>query len=403
MSVKIKISENNYNMNIDDLIVMGNRSNNSKRNFLFVSKVLGKHIEVKPNICRAIGFILSSKIFGKNYYTDLLVDFISGSKEYSREIEESMKYTFKNEEKKCVLGFAETATGLGMAVASAIDDCYYLTTTREDIVGIPSMINFEEEHSHATTHKCFPLNKDEINNADRIILVDDEITTGKSMINIIKELIKSTNVKKYTVLSILDFRSLEHKEMFSKLSKDENVDIDVLAIISGEVETGDNNIFVDKDGIEIVEEQDVIELLALERIDTVKCSYYKNSGRFGVNNKDIINLEKECEDIAETIQKLIGNKEKILVIGHGENIYIPSRVASKLKGDVYFKSTTRSPIYCSDEKGYPIKQKNIFYDKGVKYYFYNKDYIERNYDKVVLITENNLNKKLCNNLIIVKI
>ena len=407
MSVKIKISENKYNINIDDLIVMANRSNNNKRNFLFVSKVLGKHIEVEPNICRAIGFLLVSRIYGKNEHTDLLLNFMNSPKEYSREVLEVMKDTFKSTEKKCVLGFAETATGLGMAVASAIEDCYYLTTTREDIIGISSMINFEEEHSHATTHKCFPLNRDEINNADRIILVDDEITTGKSMINIIKELIKSTTVKKYTVLSILDWRSLEHKEMFYKLSKKENVDIDVVSIISGEVETGDSNVFTDRDGMEIVENQEVIELLALERINTVKRngegSYYKNSGRFGVSSAEIVNLEKECEYIAETIQKLIIGKEKILVIGHGENIYIPSRVASKLKGDIYFKSTTRSPIYCSDEKGYPVNQKNIFYDEGVKYYFYNKDYIENNYDKVILITENDLNKKLCNNLIIVKI
>ena len=47
------------------------------------------------------------------------------------------------------------------------------------------------------------------------------------------------------------------------------------------------------------------------------------------------------------------SNEKILVLGHGENIYIPCRIASYIKGDVNFKSTTRSPIYCDDVDGYP--------------------------------------------------
>ena len=96
------------------------------------------------------------------------------------------------------------------------------------------------------------------------------------------------------------------------------------------------------------------------------------------------------------------DNKKILVLGHGENIYIPSRIASYLKGDVYFKSTTRSPIYCSNEKGYLINEKNVFYHNGVKYYFYNKSRIEEVYDKVILITEDDLDIKLTNNLIIVK-
>ena len=100
---------------------------------------------------------------------------------------------------------------------------------------------------------------------------------------------------------------------------------------------------------------------------------------------------------------MIESNEKILVLGHGENIYIPCRIASYIKGDVYFKSTTRSPIYCEDVDGYPIKEKHIFYHKGVKYYFYNKSEIEKKYDKVILITEDDLNIKLTNNMILVRV
>ena len=65
MSVDINIRENKYNLNLDDLIIMGKRINNPKRNFLFISKVLGKHIEVKPSICKEIGLKLARLIFDK--------------------------------------------------------------------------------------------------------------------------------------------------------------------------------------------------------------------------------------------------------------------------------------------------------------------------------------------------
>ena len=63
MSVEISIRENKYNLNLDDLIIMGKRINNTKRNFLFISKVLGKHIEAKPNACKEIGLKLAGLIF----------------------------------------------------------------------------------------------------------------------------------------------------------------------------------------------------------------------------------------------------------------------------------------------------------------------------------------------------
>ena len=57
--MKINIRENIYGLDIEDLISVGYRVNNDKRNFLFISKLLGKHIEVKPDICKATGFLLA--------------------------------------------------------------------------------------------------------------------------------------------------------------------------------------------------------------------------------------------------------------------------------------------------------------------------------------------------------
>lgn len=387
MSVDINIRENKYNLNLNDLIVMGKRINNKKRNFLFISKVLGKHIEAKPNVCKEIGCKLARLIFNK----------------------EEKEETYKNNEKICVLGFAETATGLGIAVASYIENSYYLTTTREDIKEIKSILKFEEEHSHATTHKCFPLDKDKLINSEKIILVDDEITTGKSMINIIRELKDVTNAKKFIILSILDWRNEEYRKVYDDLVNKENINVEVLSLMSGDIKIKDTTTYIDNNDNVINDIIDVLNFNALDRIE-LKTNYEKevesyllHTGRFGVEFNEIESLESKCKDIANRLQDFIGSNEKILVLGHGENIYIPCRIASYIKGDVNFKSTTRSPIYCDDVDSYPIKEKHVFYHKGVKYYFYNKSEIERRYDKVILITEDDLNIKLTNNIIVVRV
>ena len=385
MSVDINIRKNKYNLNLDDLIIMGKRINNPKRNFLFISKVLGKHIEAKPKVCKEIGLKLARLIVDKE------------------------ERSYKNNEKISVIGFAETATGLGMAVASYIKNSYYITTTRECITELKSILKFEEEHSHATTHKCFPLDKDKLVNSEKIILVDDEITTGKSMINIIKELNKVTNAKKFIILSILDWRNEEHRKVYDDLVSKENINVEVLSLISGDIKVNDSAIYIDNNDEVINDTTYVLNYNVLDRID-LKTSYEKevesyllHTGRFGVEFNEIQALESKCKDIANRLQSLIESNKKILVLGHGENIYIPCRIASYINGDVYFKSTTRSPIYCENSDGYPIKEKHVFYHKGVKYYFYNKSEIEEKYDKVILITEDDLNIKLTNNMIVVRV
>lgn len=410
--MEINIDKNIYNIDLDDLIIIGKRVNNSLRNFLFISKVLGKHIEVRGDIVKCIGILLASAIYKQNDLTNInkLLQYIKNPENINKEIKELIdNYTFKsNGERVLVLGFAETATGLGMSVASSIEDSYYLTTTRENIGSINPLINFCEEHSHATDHKCFPIEKENVINKDRIILVDDEITTGKSMINIIRELTKVTKVRKYTVLSILDWRSKEHKNQFDILENEMNIEVNVVSLISGNIKVNDKKIYKDNSEVEIKEKAEVININMLDRITVLtegkkEKSHYKNSGRFGVSREEIVKTDNCLKAISKEIEKYIGKDEKILVLGHGENIYIPSKIASYIQNDAYFKTTTRSPIFCENKEWYPIKTKNIFYDEGAKYYMYNKEEIESKYDRVILITENDLDLKLTNNILIFKI
>ncbi|MGL4453050.1 MAG: phosphoribosyltransferase domain-containing protein [Sarcina sp.] len=404
--MNIEIKRNIYDINLNDLIVMASRANNEKRNFLFVSKILGKHIEVNPDVCKGIGYILASLICEKNKNTELIV---SNFKNHNNNLGKLLNTNYMCKEKVCVLGFAETATGLGMAVASAIKDSFYLTTTRENIISLNSILKFEEEHSHATTHKCYLENLKSLTSSDRIVLVDDEITTGKSMLNIIKELKQVTGIDKYSILSVLDWRNDEYLSLYENFKADNEVEIEVLSLISGIIKNDDETIYYDSDILELKEKVDVKDISGiLDRViyetkENKEESYICNTGRFGISYDDIVNLEKQCEKIAKVINKEIGYKKKVLVLGHGENIYIPSRIAAYLDGEIKFKSTTRSPIYCKNEIGYPVKEKMFFYDRGVKYYFYNKSEIEEKFDEIIFLTETDLNIRLTKNFTIFKI
>ena len=391
--MKFEIKNNKHNFEINDLIEIGKRTNNPKRNFLFISKLLGKHIIVKPDIVKGAGILLASLRYD-NINAENIVRYIKGE---NINISNDLNQESNNENNVLVIGFAETATGLGMSVASAIKNCTYQTTTREPVMNMNNLLQFEEEHCHATTHQCFSLLDTDFNNYDEIVLVDDEITTGKTMLNLITELRKISNVKKFTIFTILDWRTDEYLALYEDYLNNNNIELNVYSVMSGFATNEDTTVYTDNSIVEEISEKDnVIDLNIFERIKLNtsfgEVDYIKNSGRFGVKQSNIKMLEEEAKKVSEEILKY-HKEEKILILGHGENIYIPSRIASYLNAD--YRTTTRSPIYCD---GNIIKTKHSFVDRGVTYYFYNKDEIEEMYDKVILITETPIYTKLSDNM-----
>ena len=142
-----------------DLLRVAKRFNNAKRTYLLVDPLQAKHIPVSPT--RALEMMES--------LGDLLA-----------------KYPGP----RLVIGFAETATAIGAAAASrAPGECVYLHTTREDLPGAGDWISFSEEHSHAVEQKLWGGGLAErIGWAEHIIFVDDEISTGKTLLNMAGQL-----------------------------------------------------------------------------------------------------------------------------------------------------------------------------------------------------------------------
>lgn len=121
---------------------------------------------------------------------------------------------------------------MGHAFFQSFKRADYFHTTREQLANQNSVITFEEEHSHATSHRCYA-DADLLNNKREIILVDDEMTTGKTAINIIRSIHERFPRRVYTVVSILDWRSERNQAQFDDLEKELDIIINNVSLLKG--------------------------------------------------------------------------------------------------------------------------------------------------------------------------
>ncbi|MDR1132923.1 MAG: phosphoribosyltransferase family protein, partial [Synergistaceae bacterium] len=113
--------------------------------------------------------------------------------EYFRQLGDKAAATCEGEH-VLVIGFAETATAVGAAVACAIEGAVYVHTTRETPIqedgAAPRgalVAEFLEEHSHARNQALYL--REELcglSGYDRLVFVEDEITTGKTILNFLR-------------------------------------------------------------------------------------------------------------------------------------------------------------------------------------------------------------------------
>ncbi|KAF0569961.1 Adenine/guanine phosphoribosyltransferase [Psychrobacter nivimaris] len=158
---------------LEDLLGFAQRIN-PKRAFLFVSKVLGRHIPVAPSNMREAFTNLADLV--PNHLPQPIL----------------------------VIGMAETAVGLSAGVHQALQTRYpqalLLNSTRHaqhdessDPNGTDSLLTtFCEDHSHASQHLIYQ-SKDSVTQAQllaskTLIMVDDEASTGNTCVNVVTAL-----------------------------------------------------------------------------------------------------------------------------------------------------------------------------------------------------------------------
>ncbi len=335
-----------------ELLKLAKRVNNKKRTYLLVDPLQGKHIPVSP----------------------------SEALEMMGEL--GKKAAEKYPETKLVIGFAETATAVGAAAAQSIsEDCIYIHTTREQLENVDCWAEFMEEHSHAAEQRLAADKlKQYISNTETVIFVDDELSTGKTLINIInsmREIFPELLSKKIVAASIINRVSEENTERMRQAG------IECISLLKIE----------NTDYTQIVEGFNAREAESFcsdgETVDEER-KVSVTDARLGCNvGNYTAELEKVCKKfVMDEIEKLTG---RVLVLGTEEFMY-PALILGMCiehygKADeVRCHAATRSPIGISDETDYPIRSGyriHSFYDSERVTYIYN---IEK-YDTAVIFTD----------------
>ena len=381
-----------FDLKEEDLFEIAVRKN-LKRNFLFVSKLIGKHIPMNAFSLFYTGALLAEKFAQETYNESIYeeedcINMVNAIKTNTKLLKDNISPKL-DKEKVLVIGFAETATGLGFSFFKNFSNSYYVHTTRENCEE-DLLFGFEEEHSHATGHRCYFKNKEILSEIDRIILVDDEFTTGNTCLNLINEMNNLYPGKKYTLVSILDWRNKSSKTNFEEYRTKNNVEINVVSLFSGEIDYK-HEIRTFNDNTNFKNYSNLTNGYLDVHMNLDPLTY---NGNIEVQPNIFAKIENVAKDIIETIKPslLFGNT---LILGFEENIFLPSIVANKL--DSKFASITLSPIYPNTdfEEKYPIKNAFRFQNFEKNLFLYN---LTPDYNNVVILVDKKLDENAKNNI-----
>ena len=309
---------------------------NPKRAFLFVSKVLGRHIPVSPSIMR-------------HAFTDL-----------AELVPDDLP------EPVLVIGMAETAVGLGAGVHQVLQQRYpeaiYVTTTRHPVHGAPLLARFLEEHSHAQDQLLYGSPDSELQqqilNSKSIVLVDDEASTGKTFVNLIHALQQAglNQISHVVSATLADWSSGIHIA---------DLNCQSVALMTGKWQWRDA-----EHPIQI--NMPKVDTVAFGAFDTLAQPTW---GRLPI------------QDSGAHIRLAVQPDERILVLGSGEYVWSSFLLAEYLQkqgADVKFSAITRSPIAV----GHAIQSALAFSDNyglGIQNFVYNIN--PQDYDRVLITVE----------------
>ena len=360
-----------------ELVRIAKRENNTRRKYLVVNRLQGKHIPVSPK--------------------EALQMF--------RSLAELIKEAYPSE-RLLMVGFAETATAIGAAVAIECQAAY-MQTTREVIDGV-DYLYFSESHSHATEQKLVKTDLDKIiGKTDRIIFIEDEVTTGNTILNIVR-LIQKTYAKpvSFAVASILNGMNEEALENYKNLKIPVHYLVktahDTYTEIAEQYQAdGICHICTKPQEEEVEQQKEVQQQIEMQQtkeaqqpIEVQEISGWINARRLHTADT----YKQACEQLWQEIQQKYGytkyTKEtetgrRILVLGTEEFMYPALYVGAKLEEAGYtvrMHATTRSPIAVSKEEKYPLHTRYelaSLYDKNRTTFVYNLT----EYEEVLVLTD----------------
>ncbi|MBB2924748.1 phosphoribosyltransferase domain-containing protein [Cellulomonas cellasea] len=412
---------------------------NPRRAHLLVSTVLGKHVPTDPRVVHAsaelLGALAATRIAGSGdddattpawtAAVDALAPAVAGvpgAAATLRARTDALVTDLRARHASAltgtvVLGYAETATALGHGVAEALG-ARYLHSTRRAVPGVALAGGFEEQHSHATSHLLLPEDPAFLAGPGPLVLVDDELSTGQTILNTITALHERYPRGRYVVAALVDVRSDDDRARFADLADRLGVRIDAVALVAGTITLGDDVLAA---GRRLVEEHsasdavpaasgtgaaggDVVRLGALGWPADVP-----DGARHGLTPEQLDRVGTAARDAASTLADQLGGAapapadaahgggspagatpdgtpaaggtsdgstaapapaaaaRRVLVLGTEELMHAPLLLAAHLAdlldahgGTVAFSSTTRSPVLALDAEDYAIRTRLVF-------------------------------------------
>lgn len=361
---RLDIKVFNTVMPLNDICGFAARQN-PKRGFLFVSKVLGKHIPVRPSKVREVHTRLAAQI-----PADLPGPVV-------------------------VIGMAETAICLGNGVfdeyvrLSGRRDVMFTQSTRYRL-NKPVAIEFLEEHSHAADHIIYEPEDEALKamfyGARSLVLIDDEASTGKTFVNLVRNMTSIMPGVQHVVTGVItDWRGPKRtKETLAAMP----CPASTIAILHGEYQ------FTPSPTLKLVEMPKVTG-----SADARDAMLPSNLGRLGLP-ADFYNVNQAAARcIAAALTSVAcpalnfcahgQHGEKFLVLGTGEFAYPPFLLAEALERsgfNVLYQSTTRSPIMVNDELAIRCRIEHTDnYGDGIVNFIYNAR--REDYDRVLICHE----------------
>ncbi|MFJ4813965.1 phosphoribosyltransferase [Streptomyces sp. NPDC088801] len=339
---------------------------NPKRAHLLVSNVLGKHVPQSPSVVYGYGVELGRRV------RDLL-----GDDEARRAV---------------VLGYAETATGLGHSVADGLGLAPYLHSTRRPVAGVAQAGGFEESHSHATSHLLLPEDRALLTGDGPLVLVDDEFSTGNTVLNTVRDLHGRYPRRRYVVVALVDMRSAADAGRLEEFAREIGARVDLVAAASGTVRLPEGVLEKGQElvaryeaesaansGVAVEADQEGDSSGArgtarqaptgpqpdYDRIDLHWPADLPDGARHGFTPSHRARLEAALPAMAARIAEALPHPaRRVHVLGFEELMYAPLRLARELERttgiEVRYSTTTRSPVLAVDDPGYAIRTRLAF-------------------------------------------
>jgi hypothetical protein len=391
LDIRVRTDPGRSVLGVEELVGIALRRN-PKRAHLLVSTVLAKHVPTVPGIALAAGELLGLLVSGvvdtggppnpsnPSSFGDRLSVLINALAEGAdgdgqagaggntpahgdlTALRRDIRAATVAAPHSVTIGYAETATGLGQLVADALG-AYYLHSTRHAPVGATPFAGFAEEHSHATDHALLPTDAGWLGEGGTTVLVDDELSTGSTVINTIAALQALVPQRHWVVASLIDLRSDADRARFDQLALKLGTRISVVCLAAGAIELPADVLSRAGRLIESFPAAPAVtaatgDLTLLDCRDLAPL----RSARFGTTRPVDTVLAAEIADrVGVRLPGVNAGADRgVLVLGSEEFIALPMLIADALASTtvpraVRFSTSTRSPIATLDQSDYPVR------------------------------------------------